>query len=92
MADENEFTSFNDIMTPCQVRWKIFELYLGTSSIVDDLLCESSYVGIGETDYVWFSKKLYLVVHIYVQRIYGIYVVGGMWFMLSANDRYVGIW
>jgi hypothetical protein len=53
-------------MTPCPVRLKKFKLYLGTSSIVDDLLCESSYVGIGETDYVWFSKKLYLVVHIYV--------------------------
>ena len=40
MRDENHEDSQNDIMTPCQVRWKYFQLYVGTSSNIDDFMRE----------------------------------------------------
>ena len=78
MADENEFTSCNDIMTPCQVTLKISNFIFVPVPL--SIICYVNVVMLELVNTIMFGsqKNWYIVVHIYVRRIYGIYIVGGM--------------
>ena len=60
------------------VRWKYFKLYLGTSSIIDDLCGNEVMLELVKIIMCGSHKFRYLVVHSYVRCIYHTYGIGGM--------------
>ena len=78
MADENECTICNDIMTPCQVTLQISKfifipvplLILGQVNVVKLELVNLIVSGL--------QKFRNIIVHIYVPHIYDTYIVGGL--------------